>query len=382
MLTTSFFKFKLISNLTKNGGIPMNMDTEVRPGVNRYITGENALEELPYYLSEYTTVAVVTGEVSFEKFKAYYTHLFDYPTFIYDGSASEEDGKRLAEEIGQTDVVIGIGGGRVLDTAKIAAEYLKSELILIPTLISNCAPYTPVAAVYHPDHSFKEIGYFTYSASLLFVDWTFLLQTPKEYFIAGIGDTLAKWYEIEGITRNLSENEQTAFIRLGIASAKEILAILLKDSEKALEDLDAQIVSPAFGRVADTIIALAGTVGGFAAKFGRSAGAHAVHNGLSYIPSTHEILHGAKVAYGILVQLAYTNDFDEMNELLPFYRSIGLPTYLSELNVDEEEVFLLKQAADFAAGKQESFQMIDEAISAQQVLDAIYAVENREHAKV
>ena len=360
----------------------MNMDTEVRPGANRYITGENVLEQLPNYLESYEKVAVVTGAISFEKFTAYYKHSFDYPTFIYDGSASEEDGKRLADEIGQSDVVIGIGGGRVLDTAKIAAEYLKSELILIPTLISNCAPYTPVAAVYHPDHSFKEIGYFTYSASLLFVDWTFLLQTPKEYFIAGIGDTLAKWYEIEGITRNLSENEQTAFIRLGIASAKEILSILLKDSQQALADLDAQNVSAAFGRVADTIIALSGTVGGFAAKFGRSAGAHAVHNGLSYIPATHEVLHGAKVAYGILVQLAYTNDFEEIHTLLPFYQMIGLPTRLSDLNVGEDESTLLKQAATFAAGKQESFQMIDEAISAQQVLDAIYAVENSQHTMV
>ncbi|KAF1295642.1 alcohol dehydrogenase [Enterococcus sp. JM4C] len=360
----------------------MEMDTEVRPGANRYLAGETILNELPNYLKRYTTVAVVTGEISFAKFKAYYPHDFDYPTFVYDGSASEEDAQRLADIIGQADVVIGIGGGRVLDTAKMTAENLRSEFILIPTLISNCAPFSPVAAVYNPDHSFKEIGYYTYSASLLFVDWTFLLQTPKEYFIAGIGDTLAKWYEIEGITRNLSDNEQTAFIRLGIASAKEILSILLTDSEQALKDLETQTVSPAFGRVADTIIALAGTVGGFAAKFGRSAGAHAVHNGLSYIPSTHEVLHGAKVAYGILVQLAHTNDFDEITSLLPFYETIGLPTRLEELNVREEELPLLEQAADFAAGKKESFQMIDDNISAEQVLKAIRAVEELERVAV
>ena len=45
------------------------------------------------------------------------------------------------------------------------------------------------------------------------------------------------------------------------------------------------------------------------------AGAHAIHNGLSYVDETHEILHGSKVAYGILVQLAYTGDDDEIRAL-------------------------------------------------------------------
>ena len=50
------------------------------------------------------------------------------------------------------------------------------------------------------------------------------------------------------------------------------------------------------------------------------AGAHAIHNGLTFIPETHRVLHGQKVAYGILVQLALEGRTDEIAELIPFMK--------------------------------------------------------------
>ena len=46
----------------------------------------------------------------------------------------------------------------------------------------------------------------------------------------------------------------------------------------------------------------------------------ALANGLSLCSETHPILHGSKVAYGVLVQLAYTGDTSEIEKLLPFYQ--------------------------------------------------------------
>lgn len=353
----------------------MNIELEVRPGANRYVSGEHILTELPLYLESFNNIAVITGDISFKVFKTYYTADFPYPIHTYDGTASEEDAERLAEEIGKTDVILTIGGGRVLDTGKMTAEKLGCELILIPTLISNCAPYTPIAAVYHPDHSFREIQYFTRNAFLSLIDWNFLLATPRDYLIAGIGDTVAKWFEIEGITRNLSKDEKKSFIRLGIACAAEIRNILLDDSEQALKDLDTQTLTPAFGRIADTVIALAGTVGGFAANYGRSAGAHAIHNGLSYLPETHALLHGVKVAYGVLVQLSYTGDLHEVEKLLPFYESVQLPTSLSEMNIPDFDKSRLATVAELAASPEDYFVLIDSEITSEKVLEAIEKLE-------
>ncbi|MCD2257227.1 iron-containing alcohol dehydrogenase family protein [Lactobacillus sp. CC-MHH1034] len=353
----------------------MNSASELRPGANRYVSGDHILDGLEDYLKDFGTCAVITGNQSLSVFENFYQKTLPYQTYLYDGTASDENGQVLAEKIGQVDTIIGIGGGRLLDTAKVTAENLKANFVSIPTLISNCAPYTPIGAIYHPDHTFKRVAYFKKAPDLTLVDWTLLLQTPKAYLVAGIGDTLAKWYEIEGLTRKLDATAKTAFIRLGIASAKEILNILLNDASVALASLAEQQSTPAFGRIADTVIGLAGTVGGFAAEYGRMAGAHAVHNGLSYIEATHKILHGNKVAYGILVQLAYTGDYDEIRKLKPFYDSVGLPTNLSGLDVAEGDQANLQKVAAFAASDHESFKLLNPQLTSADVLEAIHNVE-------
>src|SRR5699024_7907337 len=115
-----------------------------RPGNNRFISGTGVLKELTEYLADFDKVAVVTGEKSFEVFKDFYQADFDYPVYRYDGSASYEDGQAIADEIGSADAILGIGGGRVCDTAKFVSENLNCDVVLVPTLISNCAPFTPI----------------------------------------------------------------------------------------------------------------------------------------------------------------------------------------------------------------------------------------------
>ena len=193
---------------------------EVRPGPNRYITGEGVLFDLPEYLNDFDQVAVITGDQSFDVFKTYYPHPFDYPVYRYDGSSSYENAQELADKIKHTDVLLAIGGGRVADTAKITAERMGAELIVIPTLVSNCAPFTPVIVAYYPDHTICKIDYAKKGAYMTIVDTRFLLATPVDYFIAGIADTLAKYYEMEAIVRTMAEEDKTALVRLGFQSAK------------------------------------------------------------------------------------------------------------------------------------------------------------------
>jgi len=353
----------------------MQIDNEIRPGANCYISEAHALANLPSLLAPFNHPIIVTGTQSWAAFTANYDGDFTYPKYQYDGSASDEDAARIAAAEPTADVVIGIGGGRALDTAKDTAQQLHAEVILVPTLASNCAPYTPIGAIYHHDqHTFKRVAYFERSAYATVVDWQVMLTTPRAYFIAGIGDTLAKWYELDGIVETL-DTPLPAFNRLAEVSALLIQETLVADAEPALADLAAQKITPAFINIVDAIIGLAGTIGGFGVHYGRIAGAHAIHNGLSYLPETQPILHGAKVAYGILVQLAYTNHTDEITNLLPLYQRLGLPTNLAALHVTDQSVAALTPVAAFASGPDESFRLIDPHVTADKILTAMQAVE-------
>ncbi|MGZ0911047.1 iron-containing alcohol dehydrogenase family protein [Lacticaseibacillus paracasei] len=353
----------------------MKLDLELRPGANRFVSESGALAYLDTILADFNQPVVITGEKSFAAFTKAYPGELNLPVYHYDGSASDENGHELAQEIGHADAVVGIGAGRLIDTAKVAAEALGAELISIPTLASNCAPFTPLAAIYHPQgHTFSYVEYFKKSAYIALVDYNLLLSTPHDFFVAGIGDTLAKWYEMDGITRD-KVDQLKAFGQLSRAAAKTIQKILFKDAEQALADLDAGRDTPAFEAVADTIIGLAGEVGGFGGIDGRAAGAHATHNGLSYLPETHAILHGSKVAYGILVQLAETGDDSEIRNLIPFYEKIGLPLNLEDLHVTDQVDEKIKQVAEFAAKPDETFILVDPTLTPAKVADAMTKVE-------
>ena len=348
---------------------------EVRPGPNRYITGEGVLFDLPEYLNDFDQVAVITGDQSFDVFKTYYPHPFDYPVYRYDGSSSYENAQELADKIKHTDVLLAIGGGRVADTAKITAERMEAELIVIPTLVSNCAPFTPVIVAYYPDHTICKIDYAKKGAYMTIVDTRFLLATPVDYFIAGIADTLAKYYEMEAIVRTMAEEDKTALVRLGFQSAKLIKELLIADAIQAVTDLEAGRLTPALARITDAIIALAGEVGGFAVEFGRTSGAHALHDGLSYLSETHSVLHGNKVAYCIWVQLAYTNDFAVIEELRPFYEALHLPMKLKDLHVTRVDRAYFAPVLTYAVKEEETFVLIDPMITPEKVFRAIEAVE-------
>lgn len=132
--------------------------------------------------------------------------------------------------------------------------------------------------------------------------------------------------------------------------AKQCQEILLKYGVQAVEDMKNGNYNENWRQVAETIIVTAGTVGGWGDAYARATAAHPVCDALTAFPRTHNHLHGAKVAYGIFVMLALENQEDDLKDLLPFYRQIGLPTNLADLDFgDATEAELDQLVADITA---------------------------------
>lgn len=350
----------------------------VKSGPQEFICGVGAWQELETELSkrQLKKILVLHGQASWEVAQKHFPAV-ENCQFIYyhyrqkctDENIAYFEGIATAQEV---DGVMAVGGGKVSDLAKGVAFKLRLPVIMLPTLASTCAAYTPLSVIYDEQGSLKRMDYYNRGIALTLVDPEVILDSPKELLVAGIGDTLAKWYEADAIIshrRNLPLEVEVSHF-----AAKKCQHVLLAKGPEALEALENQKLNKAFVDVVETIIMIAGMVGGFGDEYGRSSGAHSIHDALTHIPESGKQLHGKKVAYGILVQLLIQDKWEELESLIPFYEELGLPTSLHELGLDLtiEEVELVSEKA---AAPGEPIHFMKEEITPEVVSEAIYGLE-------
>ena len=115
----------------------------------------------------------------------------------YSPDCAESSLKRLKETVkeSEADLIIGVGGGKALDTAKLLAYQCDLPIVAIPTSGATCAGWTALSNVY------SEAGAFQYDVTLnrcpdlLILDYGLVRTAPQRTLVAGIGDAIAKWYE-------------------------------------------------------------------------------------------------------------------------------------------------------------------------------------------
>ncbi|MDQ0256968.1 putative oxidoreductase [Evansella vedderi] len=308
----------------------------VQGAPNIYQCTEGALKLIPEQVTKQTFKQglLIRGEKSWEVAKPFFEELdLDLKDVIYNGECSFEEVKRIKSIAQEADYVLAVGGGKVMDLGKAVADQLDIPYILVPTLASNCAPWTPLSVFYDEDGNFIKYTIFSKGAFMVLVEPKIIINSPVPYLTAGIADTIAKWYEADVLSRELEPKPIT--VEIALHAAKLCRDALLDEGRSAVEALHKGEVTSSFVRVVETIIMAGGMVGGYGDKYGRIAGAHSIHNGLTHVEETHAYLHGEKVAYGILVQLALEKNFDEIEKLLPFYADLKLPVTLAQLGVGE-----------------------------------------------
>ena len=103
-----------------------------------------------------------------------------------------EQAVALAKYISMANVkvVIGFGGGRVLDVAKYAAFVSKTAYICLPTTLSNDSLASPFSVLGMEGKSRKTLG--SKIPTAILVDTDMIMKAPKGQTLSGIGDTISK----------------------------------------------------------------------------------------------------------------------------------------------------------------------------------------------
>jgi len=120
------------------------------------------------------------------------SHDFGDAEILSMESASFDEAVAIAKKVCMEDirVIIGIGGGRVLDTAKYAAHISKAVYICMPTSLSNDSLASPFSVLETTGRTRRTLTCNIPTA--IIVDTNMIINAPIGQTLSGIGDTIAK----------------------------------------------------------------------------------------------------------------------------------------------------------------------------------------------
>lgn len=273
----------------------------------------------------------------------------------------------------QSDVVIGVGGGKTADTAKLTAIATAARIIIVPTIASTDAPCSAVAVRYDSHGVYQESHFLPRHPDVVVVDSAIIAKAPARFLAAGIGDALSTWFEARSNLDSRSSNLVTPQLPptlAGIAVARSCHDILMRDAEAALHAVRQGALTQAVENIIEANTLLSGL--GFE-NCGVSA-AHGIHDGLTVLDETHGLLHGEKVAFGILCLLMLEGRaLSEIAETAQFCRKMGLPTKLQDLNLASASTSDIEKVAAAALAPGSATWRVAVPLSVPLVRDAIIA---------
>lgn len=267
------------------------------------------------------------------------------------------------------DGVIGMGGGKALDTAKAVAENLGLPCIIVPTVASNDAPCSGVAVLYNEQGVVVKAILMRRNPDLVVVDTEIIAKAPVRLFAAGLGDALATWFEARACHKSGARTMARGNVsNTALMMSRLCYDLLMEHGVEALEAVRQHTVTKALEDVVEASIYLSGL--GF--ENGGLAAAHAINDGLAQEPQTHGMYHGEKVAFGVLAQLVLEDaPRDELARVLAFMKQVGLPTTFAELGIQTVNEENLRKAAEAACVPTQSTRNLRESITPEEVYQAM-----------
>ena len=331
--------------------------TAIFPG--RYLQQENAMQRLGRNVARLGHNAlIVAGKTAIQKIiPANQPHWGDDCSFVieqFGGECSDVEIERLttvAKNAG-ADVIVGMGGGKVIDTAKAVGHAAGTMTVIAPTIASTDAPTSAVSVIYTEDGGFSRYLFVPRNPDLVLVDTQVIAEAPVRFLVAGIGDALATWFEADSCRQSFSNNQGGGLATLaGYALSRLCYDTILEHGVAAKTSCEQNVVTPALAHVVEANTLLSGL--GF--ESGGLASAHSIHNGLTQLHGTHDYYHGEKVAIGVLAGLFLCDRPSELiDDVYDFCEAIGLPTTLGDIGIGDATDDDLNRVAHAACAEGET----------------------------
>lgn len=322
----------------------IKLDEAYKFGCGRYLQGKQVLEKSANEIKRIgTKPLIVSGENSWPAtnnriIQSIEQEHMDYHLVIYGGQNTYKKAKELAKQAAEQscDVIVGVGGGRIMDLSKAAAYFAHLPVIAIPTSIATCAAFAPLSVMYSEEGA--SLGSLRYENEVcaILVDMEVIANEPVRCVASGIMDGMAKFIEIQN---GHDKNDQRLF-SIGLLTsytlAKYTAQMYKRRGLQACRDVLSKTITKNLEDIAYINIAVTGIISGCSKGFGQSALAHECYETIRthFTAESKDFLHGEIVALALPMQLYYNGQKHKIHAIHSFMKQMGMPLFLPDIGIE------------------------------------------------
>lgn len=282
-----------------------------------------------------------------------------YEIIEHIGSCNDERAEELAKLANDKglDVIVGVGGGVIMDFAKLIGYFAKLPVINIPTSSATCAAYTPLSVRYTPEGRTVGSKHYEYEVDAVIADTEVISTQPKRLLLAGVFDALAKFVEIKQ-----RFNEDVTEYPLGLDWAyvlsRKSFKVLTDLTEKCIADMENGDITDTVEQTVFTTVAVTGVISGIARGSNQTALAHKFYENTRamFFEESRQYLHGEIVGVGLLLQNFFNGEEENNTFLLNLMKKYNMPCCLADIGIkpDKETMDMYYEKLKSSSAMEES----------------------------
>jgi glycerol-1-phosphate dehydrogenase [NAD(P)+] len=232
----------------------------------------------------------------------------------------------------QVTLAVAVGGGRVIDTMKLATARTNTDFVSVPTTIAHDGISSPVASL---DTDGRRVSHAAAMPAGIVVDTSVIGQAPARTLRAGVGD----------LTSNL-----TAILDWQLADAAgadrydAFCGLIAESAARPALDID-DLSSPVNHELLAKGLLMSGLAMAAAGTSRPCSGAeHLISHSLDNVLGDRAALHGEQVALGCLISAA-AHRSPLLGQAQELFRRLGLPVKPADIGITDAEMIEAVRAA-------------------------------------